>query len=355
MALLLRDLARRLGATVVGDDQIEITGCASVDQATESDITFIANAKYRKYLETTRAAAVLIDTKTPCPDNLTCVVCDDPYYAFRNTLVELVGFRDHSRPVDGESENPGVSQRAAVHPEAKVAEDCILHPFVVVDRGATVGRGSVLYPGVYVGVDASVGEACILHPNVTIYDRCRVGDRVILHSSTVVGHDGFGFATHDGVHHKIPQSGIAVIEDDVELGAGCAIERAAMGETRIGAGTKFADLISIGHGTTVGRGCLLVSLVGISGSVDVGNYVVLGGQVGVAGHLRIGDGVQVAATSAVADDVPDGARIGGVPAIDLDRAKRNALASLDLYGLARRVKKLERELERARAKSPDAG
>lgn len=348
MPIPLRELARRLGVTIEGRDDVEITGCASVDQATATEITFLANRRYAKYLETTKAAAVLVDDGTPCPEHVTRLISNDPYFAFRNAQVELVGFRTHPHPADAAGADDLISPNAAIHPEASIGPETIVHPFAVVERGARVGRGCVLYPGVYVGVDASVGDDCVLHPNVTIYDRCIIGDRVILHSSTVIGQDGFGFATHDGVHHKIPQSGIAVIEDDVECGAGCAVERAAMGETRVGAGTKFADLISIGHGTTIGRHCLLVSLVGISGSVDVGNYVVLGGQVGVAGHLSIGDGVQAAATSAIAGDVPPGQRVGGIPAIEIDRAKRNALAGLNLYELTKRVRTLEREIERLR-------
>jgi UDP-3-O-[3-hydroxymyristoyl] glucosamine N-acyltransferase len=167
-----------------------------------------------------------------------------------------------------------------------------------------------------------------------------------------VGHDGFGYATHEGEHHKIPQAGIVVIEDDVELGAGCAIERAAVGETRIGRGTKLADLISIGHGTSIGAHCLFVSLVGVSGSVEVGSYVVLGGQTGVAGHLKIGDDVQAAGKTAIVRDLPAGSRVGGVPAVAIDQAKRNAMVAADLYGLLQRVKQLEKTVERLR---PDAG
>jgi UDP-3-O-[3-hydroxymyristoyl] glucosamine N-acyltransferase len=221
----------------------------------------------------------------------------------------------------------------------------VVHAGVVIERGAVIGTGCVLYPGVYVGEESTVGDGCLLYPNAVVYDRCELGDRVTLHANCVIGQDGFGYATKDGAHHKIPQSGRVVIEDDVEFGAGCAIERAAIGETRIGRGTKFADLISIGHGTTIGRHCLVVSLVGISGSVEVGNYVALGGQVGVTGHLKIGDGVQAAGKTAITHDVPAGEKIGGIPAVELDQAKRNALAGRDLYGLAKRVRSLERQLK----------
>jgi UDP-3-O-[3-hydroxymyristoyl] glucosamine N-acyltransferase len=237
-----------------------------------------------------------------------------------------------------------VSSLAVIHPQARVAHDAVIHPHVVIERNASVGAGSVLYPGVYVGPDAAVGQQCVLYPNVVVYDRCVVGDRVSLHAGCVIGSDGFGYATHKGAHHKIPQTGIVVIEDDVELGGACVIERAAMGETRIGRGTKFADLISIGHGTTVGKHCLFVSLVGVSGPVEVGDYVVLGGQVGVTGHLRIGTGVQAAGKTAIVADVPDGEKVGGMPAVPIDVAKRNALAGVELYQLFKRVKKLEKAL-----------
>ncbi len=326
-----------------------IVGCSPIDKAGPDEITFLANRKYAKFLETTQAAGVLIDADVPCPECVTRLVCDDPYFAFRNALIELYGFRKHAEPMDAEQKTGSViSPKAAVHPTATIGDGTLVHPFAVVQAGASVGRNCVLYPGVHIGQDTVVGDDCLLHPNVTIYERCVIGDRVTLHSSTVVGNDGFGYATNAGEHHKIPQTGIVIIEDDVELGAGCAIERAAMGETRIGKGTKFADLISIGHGTTVGSHCLFVSLVGVSGSVEVGNYVVLGGQVGVIGHLKIGDGVQAAGKTAIASDIAPGRKIAGVPAVDLDQAKRNVLAGQDLYGLFKRVRQLERELERMR-------
>ena len=354
MAITLGQLADRLNATVIGDGDVPIAGCAPIDKAGPEEVTFLANRKYLPFLKTTRAAGILIDPSTPCPEHLTRLVCDDPYYAFRNALIELYGFRRHPNPMDEDSaatESPAVrhiSAKACIHPSAVIGEGTIVHPCAVVERGTKIGKNCVLYPGVYVGPDTVIGDECLLHPNVTIYDRCVLGDRVTLHSSTVIGNDGFGYATHDGEHLKIPQTGIVVIEDDVEMGAGCAVERAAMGETRIGRGTKFADLISIGHGSTIGEHCLFVSLVGISGSVDVGDYVVLGGQVGVTGHLKIGDGVQAAGKTAIVSDIPAGSKVGGVPAMDLEKAKRNALAAMDLHGLTRRVKQLEREIERLR-------
>lgn len=338
MQMRIDELARRIGATLHGDGSREVDACGAIDAAGPRQVAFVANAKYVEFLQTTKAAAVIVDAKTACPPGLPRLVAEDPYYAFRNAIVELHGFRRHPELWEG--------GHGRVHHSARIGEGTIVHPGATVEAGAVIGRGSVLYPGVYVGEEARVGDECQLYPNVVIYDRCVVGNRVALHANTVIGQDGFGYATHKGAHHKIPQAGIVVIEDDVEMGAGCAIERAAMGETRIGKGTKFADLISIGHGTTIGPHCLFVSLVGVSGSVEIGKYVVLGGQVGVAGHLRVGDMVQAMARTAIAQDVPDGMKVGGAPAIPFDQAKRNALAGTELYEMLKRIRKLEKEVER---------
>ncbi len=342
----LDELANRVGARLEGDGSVQVTGCAPIEHAGPDEVTFVSNAKYARFLSTTGAAAVIIDTKTPHPLRAACLVSDDPYFAFRNAAVALHGFRVHPEPTRGP-----VSDRALVHPAATVGSGTVIHPYAVVEAGATIGRDCVIYPGAYVGSEAHLGDECVLFPNVVVYDRCRLGNRVMLHSNTVIGQDGFGYATHAGVHHKIPQAGIVVIEDDVELGAGCAIERATVGETSIGRGTKLADLISVGHGTRIGEHCLLVSLVGVSGSVEMGNYVVLGGQAGVVGHVKIGDGVQAAAQTGITADIPPGERIGGYPAVELGRARRNMLVGSKLYDLARRVRQLERELERLKCDS----
>ncbi len=368
MAMTLGELAERLGARLIGGPAREtpITGCVAIEDAAAAPgrVTFLANAKYVKYLKNTKAAAVLINESVPAenvPEHVARLVVDDPYFAFRNALIELHGYRQHP-PVIGPTHAPDakplapgsavgratLSERASIHPDAVIGPETSIHPNVVIERGATIGSKCVLYPGVYIGVDAKIADECVLFPNVAIYDRCVLGNRVTLHANTVIGQDGFGYATYKGAHHKIPQTGIVVIEDDVEMGAGCAVERATMGETRIGKGTKFADLISIGHGSKIGAHCLFVSLVGVSGSVEIGNYVVLGGQVGVAGHLKIGDGVQAMARAAIAQDVAPGQKIGGVPAVPADLAKRNALASLNLYEMTKRLRRLEREIAEVR-------
>ncbi|HWB20251.1 MAG TPA: UDP-3-O-(3-hydroxymyristoyl)glucosamine N-acyltransferase [Phycisphaerales bacterium] len=348
--LTVKQLAERLGATLVGDGERPVKGCAPIERAGPDDLTFLANGKYIKFLETTKAAAVVISPKMDCPAQLTRLLADDPYFTFRNAVIQLHGFREHPTP---EPDDPRydlrngawIARAASIHPSATIAEGSVVQAFVTVEKDARIGKGCALYPGVFVGREATLGDECVLYPNVSVYERCVLGNRVHLHASTVVGHDGFGFATHKGAHHKIPQTGNVVIEDDVELGAGCAVERAAMGETRIGKGTKFADLISIGHGTTFGKHCLVVSLAGVAGSVEIGDYVVLGGQVGVSGHIKVGSGVQAMARTAIAQDVEPGLKVGGAPAIPYDQAKRNALAAIELYEMSRKLRQLERIVE----------
>jgi UDP-3-O-[3-hydroxymyristoyl] glucosamine N-acyltransferase len=344
----LDELARRIGATLHGDASVEVSACAPVDRAAAGQVSFVANSKYIDHLTRTGASAVIVAPGVPVRDGLARLEATDPYFAFREAMVALHGFRRHPHPADAMAQSPLRSPQAVVHASARVGEGTALHAGCVVERGASLGARCVLYPGAYVGEHAVLGDDCVLFPGATVYDRCCLGHRVTLHAHAVIGSDGFGYATHKGRHEKIPQAGIVVLEDDVEIGGGCVIERAAMEETRIGAGTKFADLISIGHGTRIGKHCLLVSLVGVSGSVEMGDYVVLGGQVGVTGHLKIGSDVQAAGKAAIVTDLPDGSRVGGIPAIELDAAKRNALAGRDLYGMARRLKQLEREMERLR-------
>lgn len=351
--MTLQQLADTLGATLEGDGNVNVGACASIENAGPEDITFLANRKYLRHLTTTKAAAVIVDSHTHCPEHLNRLICEDPYFTFRNAAIALHGFRSHPRPTELQDDpQRSVSPQVCIHPDAELAPDVVIHPHVTVEHGAKIGSGTILYPGCYIGPDVVIGDDCVLFPNVVVYDKCLVGNRVTIHANSTIGQDGFGYATHMGKHHKIPQAGIVVIEDDVEIGAGCAIERAAIGETRIGEGTKFADLISIGHGTTVGKHCLFVSLVGVSGSVQVGNYVVLGGQVGVTGHLKIGDGVQAAGKTAIARDVPPGMRVGGQPAVEIEQAKRNVLAGQNLYSLVKRVRQLEREVKQLREEQP---
>ena len=317
VALTLTQLAERLGAEAVGDGGLVIHSAHTLEEAGPGQVSFLANPKYLPQLAATRAAAVIVaPTVNVVEGGPALLRARDPYFAFMQAVVALHGHRAHPH--------------AGVHPKAHV------------DPTATVGAGSVLYPGVFVGPRAVVGRDCVLYPNVVVYDDCVLGDRVIVHAGTCIGHDGFGFATHRGEHHKIPQVGNVVVEDDVELGANCSIQRAALGSTVIGRGTKFSDNVSVGHGTKIGGHGLVVALVGIAGSTTIGHHVTLAGQSGVAGHLRVGDHVTAAARAGVIADVPDKTAVMGFPAMPISLGRRVYAAMRNLPELLERVKRLER-------------
>jgi len=231
-----------------------------------------------------------------------------------------------------------------IHETAIVDDLCTIRPGAYIAPRARVGRRCIVYPGVYVGKDAAIGDDCVLHPGVVIYDNCRLGARVTVHANAVIGGDGLGYATHAGAHHKIPAAGSVLIEDDVEIGAGCTIDCASVGVTSIGAGSKLAAQVAVGHGCRLGRHNLLVGQVGLAGSVTTGDHVVIGGQAGLAGHLHIGAGARIAARAGVMTDVPPGADYGGAPARPLSHAKRAVLAAQRLPDIAQRLQRLERHL-----------
>jgi UDP-3-O-[3-hydroxymyristoyl] glucosamine N-acyltransferase len=332
----LNQLAERIGGTLEGNGDVAVTGLASLEAAGPHEVAFLANAKYVPRMTETNAAAVIVDEDYDGPGE-TLIRCEDPYFAYRNAMVAFHGFR--------EPEFDGIDERANIHPTATLGLDVRIAAFVTVGPHARIGDGCVLYPGVYLGPGAAMGNHCTLHPNVTLYDETQLGDRVTVHAGASIGHDGFGYATHEGAHHKIPQAGRVVIEDDCEIGACCAIDRATMGETRIGAGTKFSNLVAIGHGTTMGQHCLTVAQTGIAGSTTVGNYCVFAGQAGLVGHIHVGDGAQIGAQAGVTNDIPPGEKVWGTPALPLGEAKRAYGSVARLPEMRREIRRLQKQLE----------
>ncbi len=325
--ITLSELAAKLGGQLDGDAPGErvITGVASLDDAGENQVSFLANVRYEKRMGDTSAGAVIVATDYAGPRNDTTALirCDDAYYAYRQAMIHFYGFRQH--------DFEGVDQRAAVDPGATLGKNVRIGAFATVSAGVKIGDDTTIYPGVFIGPDCSIGSDCTIYPNVTLYDGTIAHDRVTIHAGSSIGHDGFGYATHagdDGVvrHEKIPQAGWVELEDDVEIGACCTIDRATMGSTVIGAGTKFSNLIAVGHGTKMGKHCLIVAQVGVAGSVEVGNYCVFAGQVGMVGHIRIGDGVKIGAQAGVSNDVAAGLEVLGTPAIPLPEARRALIA-----------------------------
>ncbi len=330
----LAELGARLGADVVGDGDHEIGGVRPLDSATDAHLSFLHNPKYVEEARGSAAGAILVADPELLPGR-NLLVCAEPYLALAHAL-EI--FHPVTRP------QPGAHPTAVVAEDVTIGEGASIGPLVSVAGGAAIGERSVIGAGCVLGRGVVVGTDCVVHPRVVIEDGCRIGDRCIIHSGTVIGSDGFGFATVDGVHHKVPQVGIVVVEDDVELGANVCVDRAALGETRIGRGTKVDNLVQIAHNVEVGAHCLLVAQVGISGSTHIGHHTVFAGQSGCSGHLKIGSGVVLAARAAAFKDIPDGVTVAGAPARP-HREWLKANANLQrLDGLRDKVKELEARL-----------
>lgn len=332
--LSLADLGAKLGTDVVGDGSHEVSGVRPLDTATAGHLSFLHNPKYVKEARSSAAGVILVADPEMLPGR-NVLVCPEPYLALAHAL-EI--FHPVTRP------EPGVHPSAVVADDATVGEGVSVGPMVSVAAGACIGDRSVIGPGCVLGNDAAVGTDCVLHPRVVVEDRCRIGDRCIVQSGTVIGADGFGFATVDGVHHKVPQVGTAVLEDDVELGANVCIDRAALGETRIGRGTKVDNLVQIAHNVEIGEHCLVVAQVGISGSCRIGHHTVFAGQSGCSGHLNIGSGVVLVARAAAFKDVPDGATVAGAPARPHREWLKSQANLQRLDGLREKVKELEERL-----------
>jgi UDP-3-O-[3-hydroxymyristoyl] glucosamine N-acyltransferase len=337
----LGELATHVGGELLGDAELLIHGLNGLAEAKPGDVSFYGNTKYRRQYETTQASAVLVGSEVAAREGVALIRVPNPHLAF----ARLLKLFQAPEPLAG-----GVSPQAHVHPRAYVHREATVMAGATVEQGAVVGARSVLFPGAYVGRGARVGEDCVLYPNVTVADRCQVGSRVILHASCVVGADGFGFAfnpegEHGPEHFKIPQTGIVRIEDDVEVGACTCIDRATIGETVIGRGTKIDNLVQIAHNVKVGPLSLICAQAGVSGSAELGTGVVLAGQVGVVGHIRVGDMAKVGAQSGVAHDVEDGQIVSGSPAIPHREWLRSSAALSQLGDLVKEVRTLRRRVE----------
>ncbi len=331
----LRDLATKLGADLSGAGDIEITGARGVREAGEGHITYIADRKHLNDLKDSHASAAIVPLDaTGVGMPVLCV--ENPRLTFARTLELLYG-----APYSAS----GISDRAVIGSNVVFGADPSVHPYVVVEDGAKLGRRVTLYPGVYVGRDTSIGDDCIIYSNVSIREGVTIGSRVIIHAGAVIGSDGFGFVTESGMHHKIPQVGGVIIEDDVEIGANCTIDRATLGNTLIKGGTKIDNLVHIAHNVTVGEHCLLAGQVGIAGSTTLGNYVVLAGQVGVADHVSIGDQVIAAAKSGIIKDIPQNEVVGGYYAMPQREWLKVQAVLPKLPELKKRIVELENQIK----------
>lgn len=334
MEMTLGELAQRLGAELRGDSHFRISGVAALEDATETEISFVVSPKYRMLAKQTAAGALIVpagmeDLERPL------LVSPNPHLAFAQVLALFT-----ERPRSA----LGVSPKAHLGEGVRLGQGVSIHPLAYVGEGAMIGDRITLHGGVYVGAEVEIGDDTLIYPNVTILDRCIVGKRVIIHSGTVVGSDGFGFAQDGGRQVKIPQTGIVRIDDDVEIGANCAIDRATLGMTWIQRGAKIDNLVQVAHNVVVGEDSIIVAQVGISGSTRIGKSVVLAGQVGVVGHLEIGDGVRVGAQAGVTKSIAAGQEVLGSPAVAYREFVRASGMISRLPDLRKKVMELEKRL-----------
>lgn len=327
--------------SIDGNADLDIIGVNTLHEATTGEISFLANIKYRQQLFETKASAVIVNQDDVKPDTLTVIRCSDPYGALAATVIAIHGVRQHPQW--------GIDARTQIAKSAKIGNNANIAPFVTIDENVVIGDNVIIYPCCYIGYGAVIGDNVTLYSNVVIYDGSKIGSRVSLHAGTIIGQDGLGYASVNGRWMKIPQAGWAVVEDDVDMGANCAIDRATLGQTRIGEGTKFSDAVVIGHGTKVGKHNMYVAQVGLAGSVNVGDHVTMAGQVGVAGHLNIGDNVTIGAKTGIWSDLEANERYFGVPAFKWKQFWRQVAAMKAMPEALKKLRELEKEIETLKA------
>lgn len=331
MRVTVREVAQLVGGTVIGDEHQPLSGINSLTEAKPGDISFLANPKYDTYLSETKATAVLVASAQKAP-NIIQVVVSNPDFAFAR-VVATYGPKAVPPPV-------GIHPTAIIGDRVRLGANLAIGAYVVIADNAAIGDNTIIYPHVYIGHETQIGTDCMIYPQVSVRERCLIGNRVIIHSGVVIGSDGFGYASVEGVHHKIPQVGIVVIEDDVEIGANTCLDRARFGRTRIGKGTKIDNLVQIAHNVETGHHCIIVAQVGVAGSTKLGNYVILSGQAGISGHLTIGDHAIVTGKAGVSKNIPPRVVVRGSPAQEIKACQSQEVAVRRLPQTQQTVKEL---------------
>jgi len=333
----LSEIALRTGAELRGSGSITITGVAPIESASEGEITFLGNRRYRRFLSTTRASAVIVPPDLSGEVKGAALISHNPYLCL-SRVIKLF----HPRP---EGLPTGIHPTALIGEGTHLGEDVAIGPYVVIGNGCSVGDRTVICAGSVIGDRVSVGSDTIIYPNVTVGPRTVIGSRVILHPGAVLGADGFGFTFEGGVHHKIPQVGHVVVEDDVEIGANSAVDRATLGVTRIGRGTKIDNLVQVGHNVTIGENTVISGQAGISGSTRIGSGVWIGGQAGFIGHIEVGDGAMVGAQAGVTKSISPKSVVSGYPARPHAISKRIEAAQAKLPELLKKIREQEKRIE----------
>ena len=340
MQKTLKEIASIIDGEIIGDENIIVTGVCGIKEAREGDLTFVANSRYLPLMGHTKASAIITSRDVKIAPKA-IIRTENPSLAFAK-MVSLLAPNEVKRP-------KGIHPTAIIGDKVKIGKNVAVEPYVVLEDSVEIKDNTVLYAGVYVGHHTKIGRDSIIYPYVIIRERVSIGNRVVIHGGTVIGSDGFGFSTVQGVHHRIPQIGTVIIEDDVEIGANVTIDRARFDKTIIGKGTKIDNLVQIAHNVSIGENSIIVAQSGISGSANIGKNVTIAGQSGVIGHITIGDNVVVAAQSGVTKSVPSNTCVSGYPAKPHILAKKIHAFTQNLPDLFKKVKQLEEEIDKIKS------
>ena len=337
MIFKAKEIAHQLGGTVVGDPETEVSTLSKIEEAQSGSITFLANPKYTPHIYSTKASITIVNNSFEPNGDLQTVLIrvEDAYAAF----TKLLDFYQVSQ-----LPSPEVSPAATIDPQAELGKQCYIGAQTIIQAGSFIGDQSTIHPQVYIGKNVQIGKHTIIYPGVQILDGTEIGDRCIIHSGTVIGSDGFGFAPQkDGSYQKIPQLGTVWIGNDVEIGANCTIDRATLGETKVGHGVKLDNQIQVAHNAEIGDHTVIAAQSGVAGSAKVGKYCVIGGQVGVVGHIEVGDHVQIQGQSGVSSNSPSNMAIQGTPAFSYKDYSRSYIYFKKLPDIIKKIESLEKK------------
>ncbi len=340
-----QQIAAVVNGKIEGDVNTEVNTFAKIEEAKKGSLCFLSNKKYEHFLYTTQASIILCngDVELKQPINCTLIRVPDAYTAF---ALLLQYYTDITK-----IEKKGIDEKTNIPSSVKIKNNVYIGAFVSIGEHVSIGENVKIYPNTYVGDYTVIGDNCILYPNVTVYHQCQLGKNVTLHSGTVIGCDGFGFSPSNGSYEKIPQIGNVIIEDNVEIGANCTIDRATMGSTIIKKGVKLDNLIQIGHNAVIDENTVIAAQAGVSGSSKVGKNVMIGGQAGIVGHIKIADGTRINAQSGVTKTIEESNKpISGSPAFDYKATLKSQVVFRQLPSLMQKINAMEKELEKLRNK-----
>ena len=341
MEFSAEQIAGILNGEVVGNTEITVRGLSKIEEGTEGTLSFLSNPKYEEYIYTTGASICIVNnTFSPVkelPSSLTLVKVEDAYSCF----AKLLEFYDQMRRKEPKIESPSFISESAT-----IGSDLYLGAFGYIGDGSKIGDNVVIYPHVYIGENVTIGDNCVLHPGATIYTDCILGNNCTIHAGTIIGADGFGFAPNEnGEFQKIPQIGNVIIEDNVEIGSNCTIDRATMGSTIIRKGVKLDNLVQVAHNVEIGKNTVMAAQVGVAGSAKIGENVMIGGQAGISGHIHIADGTKIVAQSGIPNTVRKADTLMGSPGIPLEDFKKSYFGFRKLPQILKRLQELENKIK----------